>query len=274
MTDSAAPASGRGDVDACDRQPTAREHALVCHAMHVVERCARRVARQFPRVVRPGGLVTIEDLCSIGKVALYPLARRFKEEFNNDFADYAACRARFAMLDALGDLMFQERLKRATEQAEDTYCAHQRDDGSDRNMRDEGGLRRRFRAFATGQIAATLHAAIEEARLCADMTELAEREEYARTVRLLDDSLGHLKPKERALLTLMYRERIDLADAAGRLGIPYGTARRWHAHALEVLHGALTSNDVTRVPKPIVRPHVVTTLQSSNDNDAGGGDDE
>src|ERR1700678_1796830 len=109
----AARADELADDPAADRPPTAYEHMLVRLAGDLVARCAAWMAKKFRRIIHARGVMTVADLQSIGMIALYRAARTFREEYNRDFVNYAQHRVRFAMLDAIDDLLFDDRVKRA-----------------------------------------------------------------------------------------------------------------------------------------------------------------
>ncbi len=131
-----------------DAPATVYELMLVRSAGHVVVRRAKSIARKFPRLIRDDGFMSCEDLEQIGTMALFRAARAYRKEENTEFPAYAKFYVRGAMLDALDDLLFEERVKRAAAKAEDNYLAQYTDNDYDVMKHDGTEARRRYRAFA------------------------------------------------------------------------------------------------------------------------------
>jgi RNA polymerase sigma factor (sigma-70 family) len=272
--DSADEPAGEPEAEA---PPTAYERKLVRESAEVVAKCARRVRRQFPRIVHQGGqregLLTPGDLLAIGHQALYRAARVYNETEYPVFAAFAMFYVRRAMLDELDELLFQERVKRAGARTTDDHCITQGSDGYDVMKHDKHEARRRYRAFANGVLAATFAAAMEEAERSIDLAELAERYDYERALLVLRAALARLEQKDRQMFALMYRESSNLKDAARKLAIPYGTARVRHARALKRLHELLVDQGIANTPRPLVVPHAGDLLAAhvpAPQNDTGG----
>jgi RNA polymerase sigma factor (sigma-70 family) len=234
--------------------PTAYEHLLVRTTGDVVVRSANWCARKFPNFVHDHGVMSKGDLMALGIEALYRAARVYSEKENPEFAAFARFYVRGAMLNAIDDLFFEERIKRAAAQAEYNFCAYFVD--PDYNVMKHDGLeaRRRYRSFANGVLAATFAAAIEEAKSHLDEAELSERADYEHAIATLHTALAKLTDADRQLLALAYRDLMNLKAAASELGIPYGTARAPHARALKLLHEHLVQAGITRAPRPLVAP--------------------
>jgi RNA polymerase sigma factor (sigma-70 family) len=232
--------------------PTAYEQLLVRNAGQVVVRCAHQLARKFPRLIREDGLMSVGDLVAVGQDALYRAARVFDEKENPEFEAFARYSVRGAMLDAIDDLLFEERVKRAAAKAEDNHCAHHNGDDYNVMKHDENEARRRYRAFANGVLAASFSAALAEAQRGHDEAELSERREYEQALVALQAALGRLSQVDREMLTLMCRDLMTLKAAANALGVPYGTARARYARALKLLHDFLVEQGFTRAPQPLV----------------------
>jgi RNA polymerase sigma factor (sigma-70 family) len=255
-----------------DRPPTVYEHMLVRHAGDVVGRCAAWTAKQFPTIVHEHGVMTVADLQSIGMIALYRAARAFREEYNRDFAIYAKHIVRFAMLNAIDDLLFEDRVKRAGIQAENIFCGFYTDNTYNVMKHDAAEARRRYRAFANGELVAAFVAMVQEAQQRLDMAEVAERREYERAAVTLRAALARLTKPDQEMLALMYRDLMHLKKASETLGIPYGTARARHSRALKLLHDVLVEQGITRAPKPLVVPDVgdgLTARAPPPENDIG-----
>jgi RNA polymerase sigma factor (sigma-70 family) len=252
---------------------TEYEHALVREAWDVVEPCAARVAKKFRRFVRADGMMTPEDLVSIGWEALVQAARAYDEKYNREFVCFGRHIVRFRMLDAVGDLIFHGRLNRAASMAEDNYCAHQ--GGDDYNVMKHDGqeAKRRYRAFANGLFAATFMAAMEEAVQCLDESEGDDRREFEQSLEILRATLACFDEKDRQILALVYRDLVLLKDVSEQLGVPYSTVRARHTRVLKVLHELLTERGITHAPRPLVVPDAGDLFPggSGAQNDTGTG---
>ncbi len=217
----------------------------------MVARSAKQLAKKFPRIVNDHGLMTIDDLCGIGQTALYRAARAYNKNENPEFAAFARYYVRGAMLNALDALLFEERVQWAAHRAEDNYLGYHAGDDYNVMKHDDAEARRRYRAFANGEVAA-----LEEAQRHLDLAELDERREYEHAITALRAALTRLSEADQKLLALAYSELINLKEAAKALGIPYGTARAHHTRALKILHLLLVDAGITRVPQPLVVPDV------------------
>jgi len=229
-----------------------REQTLVRSAEHILPGVARDVAKKFPRFVSKHGLLSATDLVSIGQEALYSAAHSFRDEFSHDFADFARRRVRGAMLDALDDLRYEQRIGRAALIASDNYCAYHRDNTY--NVLEHGypeEATRRLRIFANGLLAATFAAAVEEAARSGGEAEFAERQEYEVALRALKSALGRLAEPDHKLLVLVYCDLHDLKTASLKLGLPYIRVRRRHDAALSQLKAHLVAQGVARAPPTV-----------------------
>ena len=251
--------------------PTDYERLLVREAGGVVLSCAAWYARKFKVVVNRHGLISHGDLMGIGHEALYRAARVYDEKENPNFAAFARFYVRGAMLNAIDDLFFEDRIKRTAAMAESNLCAYHVD--RDYNVMKHDGLeaRRRYRSFANGVLAATFVATLQEARAHLSEAELAERHEYEQAIATLDVALAKLTEAERKLLVLTYQDLMNLKTAAKALGVPYGTARARHARALKLLHDHLVAVGITRAPRPLVVPDggVLAARAPPPQNDTG-----
>ncbi len=237
--------------------PTVYEQMLVREeAGNVVAEQARKVLNKFPLVVHDRGVMDLGDLHAIGQVALYRAARAYDDKLNPDFAAFARYYVRGAMLNAIDAVLFEDRVTRAVAIAEDNHLAYHRGDDYNVMKHDAAEARRRYRAFANGEVAATFIAALEEAEKHLDLAELDERREYEYAVATLRNALARLAQADQKLLAVAYRDLQNLKEAAESLGLPYGTARAHHARALRVLRELLGDAGISRVPRPLVVPDV------------------
>jgi RNA polymerase sigma factor (sigma-70 family) len=258
------------DGVAVERPVTIAELELARRAAHVVEPCARRVAKTFPRLVHANGLLTREDLVAVGQEALLGAARAFNPKKSRDFVAFARHIVRYRMLDATQDLLFEERVKRAAERAEANYGAFFADDDYNVMKHDEAETLRRYRAFASGLFAATFTAAVEEAGQCLAEAEEDVRREYLSALDALRKAMSSFTEKDRALLLLVYRDGLLLDEAAARLLMGYSTAKAHHARVLKVLHDLLVAQGIKRAPRPLVVPDAGEVLRAAAaHNDTG-----
>lgn len=237
----------------------AQHRALVEEAQHVIRQCAEAIVRRYWRFFA-GGYLKIDDLISIGTLALDDLARTPGAELIDDFPAYARFRIRGAMLDALGVEGFHERVRKSADVAKESYGAQYRDDNYDVSKHDADEARRRYRAFANGLLAATFMAGVDEARSTPDHEERAEQQAYEHALRVLVPALAQLAEEERGLLVLVYRDNMTLKKAHEQLGVTYIWARRHHDKALAQLREALIAGDVDRAPRPALLPDIAGAL--------------
>jgi RNA polymerase sigma factor for flagellar operon FliA len=223
---------------------TIREHTLVRSALRVVKREAERVAKRFETIFKP------EDLLAVGTIELYQAARDFNPEYNDVFADYAFRRVRCAMLKAVDEELYQDRVRRAVDIASDQFWAYLTDREYDAIRHDDNEARRRFRAIANGMLATAFMAGVEEAHRATLEAEIAERHEYESAIRALRAALQKLADNDHRLLVLLYRELKDMREAAKDLGISYATVKRRHTAAIDRLHVQLLAQGVERAPPP------------------------
>ena len=253
--------------------PTEYEHMLVSEVGDVVGRLAGWIAKKFPRHVRKNGLMTQGDFLAIGHQALYRGARAYRDKENPDWPAFAKLYVRGAMLDAIDDLLFQERIKKAGWEAQGRNGMQHTGDDYNVMKHDEAEAKRRYRDFANGVIAATFAAAMAAAEQHLDEAELDERHDFEHARAILEDASARMDAPERELLALVYRgppdadpqdddTGMDLMAASKRLGITYGMARARHKRALSMLHRLLVDASITRAPRPLTRPYVGALFDS------------
>lgn len=222
------------------------EHTLVRGAAErkIVERAAKSVHRYFPH------LVEMEDLRQEGEIALPGAARAFDATLSQDPFDFMFRRVRCAMLRSVEQEQFQHRVRRCVIIASDQFWAYVADRDYNAAKHDDREARRRWRDIANGMLAAAFTAGVEEAARTMPDDESAERGEYATAVQELRAAVESLDPRQQQILTLHYRELMDLRRAADALGMSYIGGRRHHARALDRLRTALFEKGVTKAPRP------------------------
>lgn len=232
---------------------TLRQQTLIADGLRVVVRCAERM------VFKTGRLLDLDDLISIGNLAVVDAARIYLDEYNDDFADFARRYVRTAMRDAIGGELFEERVKRAAQKAGGNFLGFLREDFNSMTISDDE-TRRRYRNIANGLLAATFTAGVEEAARSTRPEEAADRNEYAQAVAALRHAMQKLTPKELAVLAHVYRDLLNLHEAGEALGMPYGTIVRYHQRALFKLRRELSALGITRAPRPLDLPDMTGVL--------------
>lgn len=221
---------------------TIGQHLLVRQAMPAVERQARRVAWSWDKQD------DFDDLCTIGKLALYKAVVRFDETMEIPFAEFAAIRVYGAMLDSIHRESRKERLQLAVEREVTRFTEYYTDD-FDILQHDDPELQRRLTTFKESVLAVAYAAGLEELRVGAANDELADREEAARAFAALGAAVAKLDRNEQHVLSLLVCHKLDLQEIADELGIRHKTAAwRRVQHVLKRLREHLLAQGVTRAP--------------------------
>jgi RNA polymerase sigma factor (sigma-70 family) len=210
----------------------------------IVERAAKSVLRHFPH------LVELDDLLQDGRLALPSAARGFDDTLSQDPWDYIFRRVRCEMLKSVEREQFEVRVRRSVMIATDQFWAYIADRDYNAAKHDDREARRRWRDIANGMLAAAFTAGVEEAARTMPDEESAERHEYVTAIQELRTAIAKLDPRQQQILTLHYRELMDLRRVADTLGMAYIGARRHHARALDRLREALHEKGVTKAPRP------------------------
>jgi RNA polymerase sigma factor (sigma-70 family) len=227
---------------------TAEQERRVRASPPLVKRAAARVARRFKRFVEP------PQLWAIGTLEMYRAVRAFKPEFNHEFEDYAERRMRWAMVKAIGEELFQDRIRRCVDIASDQYWAYVADPSYDASKHDDEEARRRFRAIANGMLAGAFMAGVEEAQRATPEGDAADREEYEVAVQALRAALQQLSEPHHSLLVLLYRDLRTTEEASVALHLSVSTVKRYHAEGLVRLRQNLGEQGVTEAPAPRGQP--------------------
>jgi RNA polymerase sigma factor (sigma-70 family) len=246
--------------------PSPREQQLVREALHVVDACAAEIARRWPRFVqRP------EELRSVGTFALYHAARRFRDDMNHSFADYARRRVRGAMLDALRLDARHDRVERAAMMAADRFAAEHVLEGFDALTHDENDARDKLGDFASQLFGAMFAAGVDEVLRGGAEENVALRAEYAHAIASLSRALRAIDEREAQIVVAVYSRGKTLEEASHDFGIAYSTARARHARALARLHTFLTHLGVTRAPPIADLPGAGSALPANDARDGEAG---
>lgn len=226
-----------------ERSPAEIER-LVRSGLRLVEPMANRVSREL------GGTPDIDELASLGRIALFEAAKTFDPE-RSSFEAYVCTKVRWAMLDGVRRL-WGRRAQRARANA--LYAAEQvlaasLDGAPDPNL-PESAHARRFAQLMAAQAAAMAVGLCtskppyeeEEAARLDDEEDLDPEDALARARCLLvmRAAVARLPEKQRAIVQRHYLEEEERFDRiAESLGISKSWASRLHAQAMETLAAVL-----------------------------------
>jgi RNA polymerase sigma factor for flagellar operon FliA len=223
---------------------TVVQHLLVRRALPLVDELARDEHARYR------GLVELDDLRSVGKLALYAASTRFDEAFGVDFEQFARWRVYGAMLRAVRHEAIHARVKRAARHTMARLLAYYTDD-YDLFRDDDAELQRRLDKFCDNLAGVMFAGGIEEATRRRPDVAYAEREEYARGIAMLQEVVSDLDEPEAHMLTLLFREELTLHEVADRLGISYQAAWCRNTRLLKRLRDNLAPLGLSHVPEPI-----------------------
>lgn len=220
------------------------QHLLVRRALPLVDELARDEHARYR------GLVELDDLRSVGKLALYAASARFDEAFGVDFEQFARWRVYGAMLRAVRHEAIHARVKRAARHTMARLLAYYTDD-YDLIRDDDAELQRRLDKFCDNLAGVMFAGGIEEVTRRRPDVAYAEREEYARAIALLQEVVADLDEPEERMLTLLFREELTLHEVADRLGISYQAAWCRNTRLLKRLRDKLARLGLIQAPEPI-----------------------
>jgi len=217
---------GSTDEKASAQSPglTLAAQQLVAEHQWIVQKVARRILREVPRVA-------YTDLVSWGHVALTEWAASFDPSRDRLFERTASARVEWAMRDgARGERRYQRTFAAADLSGAEYACAledepaHAHADSQRQAVTDE----------AFGLIGARLlglASAIE--RLDPEQAIIA-RQESKTALELLEKALGELPQRDQELLRLKYDHDMEIRDVSRLLNPTpkYSTATRMHREAL------------------------------------------
>jgi RNA polymerase sigma factor for flagellar operon FliA len=224
---------------------TIAQHLLVRNAMAVVERNAQRVAWAWDMKA------DLDDLRSIGKLALYRAVVRFDPTVGVPFAEFATLRVYGAMLDTVRRDARKERLRLAVEREVTRFTEYYTDDFNIL-QHDDPELQRRLDTFKESVLAVAYAAGLEETLSSAAEDHLADSEESARALASLGEAVVKLERSDQHVLSLLVCHKLDLQEIADELGIRHKTAAwRRVQLVLKRLREHLHAQGITRAPPPI-----------------------
>lgn len=225
---------------------TIKQHADVKRALYLVDEEAVKVGAMFGLAAKHHA---IDDLRTIGKLALYDSVRRFDEARKVKLAGFARLRVRGAMIDTVKAERKEARLLRGMARAVAYGMADYFDD-FDVLRDDDAELQRRLDLFCDTADAIMFMAGAEETRRQADDDGTAGREEYAWTFSALAEVVQGIDPDGRALLDMVFATGFNLQQAADDLGVDRQTAWRRLRRLLGDMRRLLNTRCVREAPAP------------------------
>jgi RNA polymerase sigma factor (sigma-70 family) len=230
---------------------TIQQHLLVREAMPTVEVCAKRVKRRW--WWRFGHDLDEDDLCSVGKLALYECVPRFRKARNQSFPRFAYLRVTGAMIDDVVASTTEARIVRAIIRA---VCFHMADYTDDFNImhHDRDEMHRRVDAMCEAAAAVAFAAGVEELRRERERDLLADAEEHARAIEALRQVVAELPEEDRRLLELLYDQGFDQHKAGQILDVTHETVCRRLRRLREGLKRLLKVKGIHAAPPPVDSP--------------------
>jgi RNA polymerase sigma factor (sigma-70 family) len=241
--------------DAPEPVLTIQQHLLVREAMPVVDTCAKRVKRRWWVF---GHDLDLDDLCTIGKLALYECVPRFRKERNQSFSRFAYLRVTGAMIDDAVADRAEARIVRAIIRA---VCFQMADYTDDFNImqHDREEMQRRVDAMCEAAAAVAFAAGVEEIRRERERDQLADAEEHARAIEALRQVVAELPEEDRRLLDLLYDQGFDQHKAGQILDVTHETVCRRMRKLRESLKRLLKAKGIHAAPPPVDNPPLRAT---------------
>lgn len=210
-----------------------------------VERHTRLVRRLAYQMAREIGVMSIDELESIGNEALVQSAMRYDPSNAASFSTFAYYRIRGAMIDAVRKRTpGRRRYQRALAQLEASQALLAQA-AEDQRARAQAGQRQTLeqRVASAQELVrrASLVVGLSEAehtafdRLADDTTGLEQRVLNKDACTRLRAIVGQLDDAQRQLVQALYVEARPMADVARELGVSVATISRRHARLLDEL---------------------------------------
>lgn len=216
----------------------AHDPELVRRGAPLVERLAAVLSASSPRF-------SVEELASHGHVGLMEAASRYDAKDEVPFEAFARPRIRGAIIDGIrreaphvrglgSGFRAAAEYFEAPREAVDVFSADELARAQLDEMAD-GYLASCFAAYSAGAARG-------------DEDELAHRATLARAAAALAAALDELDDRGRELVRLRYLEEMELVHVAEQMGIPYRSAKRYHATVIGRLARALRRRGITGAP--------------------------
>jgi RNA polymerase sigma factor (sigma-70 family) len=222
---------------------TIPQHQRVRATLYVIDPIARWVLKVFARFV----VLELDDLRSVGKLALYNAAVRFDADLGR-WVPYARQRVKGDMINSAKCESGEGRIQQAAFAALAQHLAHRADRFSilEDSLPDmDAVLNKISLASLVVQFAAGVEQAQRETLNHAD-----EVEDYAAAMVLLHEAKATLPPELQQLVHLAFFERAQYEDIADQLNIASKTVSRRINRALDLLREYLVAHGVTHAPEP------------------------
>lgn len=221
-------------------QLTPEQQRLVAESS-IVPQIARKVRARFREL-------ELDELVSIGQLALVRLAARYDADRGVAFDGFAWQHVHFQMIKAC----HAARRHRIIGWEPATRAVHAAVEG----LRDEGDVladtdedqRRQVQELGDSVAAAAFCGFAASAMAQSPEDGIAARELYARAIAVLEDALREMPERERRLIELRYFEGRQFDEIATELGAGQSTVRRHHQEALVMLGRRLQRRGVSEPP--------------------------
>jgi len=222
---------------------TARHHRLVLEAMPLVEQKAKKLCAKYQ------GLVEYDDLCTVGKLAAYDSASRYKAGRNRSFPRFARLRIYGAMMGEIKCETEAARMKRDMIRALANYLADY-DDDFNILQHDKPEIQRRLDLMAANAALVMFLVAGEHERMESARDKVADADEHAVAIEALREVHAALEPEQRELLSLLFVQGFDQHKVGERTGVAHETVCRRLGRLLGELRRSLKQRRVTHAPPP------------------------
>jgi len=227
------------------RPLTIGQHTRVRDTMHVIDPIAKWVLYAFRRFV----LLELDDLRSVGKLALYDAVVRFNDALG-PFTPYARQRVKGDMINAAKAESLEGRLQQAALVALANHLAHRSDVFSILHD-DVAELQAKLDAISSSVLITQFLAALEQADRVAAEGSADDVRAYADAIALLRAGLATLDADQQELVHQVFHERELYEDIAARLGVAVKTVSRRVARALTLLRQHLETHGITENPRRV-----------------------
>lgn len=226
-----------------NREPalTLPQHKLVREVLYILEPLAKWVKKSFARF----GLLDVDDLQSVGKLALYHAVVRFHAELG-EWDAYAKLRAKGDMINAAKAESRAGRVHQAALAAVAEHVAHRTDNVNilhDTLAQMQVMLDKICSATLVVQFAAGVEQAARD-----EANHDSEIQDYAAAISLVREAKATLSPEMQHLLRRVFQERMRYEDIGLELDVDRKTVARRLNRALDRLREYLVAHGVTHAP--------------------------
>ena len=223
---------------------TIPQHKLVRDVLNILPPLAKWVKKSFARF----GILEVDDLQSVGKLALYRAVVKFRKELG-EWDDYAKLRAKGDMINAAKGESRAARVHQAALGAAAEHVAHRSDNVNilhDTLAQLQNLLDKISSAALVVQFAAGVEQVARE-----ETTHGSEVQDYATAITLLREAKATLPPDLQHLLRRVFQERMRYEDIGVELDVDRKTVARRLNRALDRLREYLVAHGVTHAPEQV-----------------------